>query len=484
MDDHLEWKGEAGRMALNDETATQTGAPGAPSDLALGRLAEALAATSGADAWQAHARREEEAQIYLIGEKVEARRVVVSERARVVAHNSHASRDEQAGETALGGAAITLLPEEIADSTRLADRLHEVVAMAALTDNRPYELPAPPTTGYPAIAISDPALSGDLGAVLDDLRSRMETEVARHPDVRISSAEFFATRGQHALRTSAGVRATYPATALFVDFVLIASDGSREAEFHGELSRRRVEDLALEETVEAYVRLARHTLDATPPEAYHGPVILSGRAVADLFNAPLFFERGPYPFHASAQAAYQGVSRFTVGQEVTPEPARGDKLSLWTDSARLFGNRAAPLDDEGFPANTTQLIADGIFQRPWGDAHYAAYLGVPATGVFGNIRVGLGSRTLSQLRLMGSRPVYEIVAFSLMSPDPASGNFVAEIKLGYRHDERGSAPIKGGSISGNLFAAFGDAYFASELFSDGTYDGPVAIRFGDLTIGG
>src|SRR5215831_21155191 len=105
IDDHLQWKGEAGRMALNDEAATQIGATG---DLALGRLAEALAATSGADAWQAHARREEEAQLYLIGEKVEARRVVVSERARVVVHNSHPSHDEQAGETALGGAAITL----------------------------------------------------------------------------------------------------------------------------------------------------------------------------------------------------------------------------------------------------------------------------------------------------------------------------------------------------------------------------------------
>jgi len=468
-------------MALSDETTTQTDATG---DLALGRLAEALAATSNAHAWQAHARREEEAQLYLIGEKVEARRVVTSERTRVVVHNAHAPRDEQAGETAHGSAAITLLPEEIADPTRLADRLREAVAIAALTDNRPYDLPPPPPTGYPAIEVSDPAFAGDLSAVLDDLRSRMETEVARHPDVRISSAEFFATRGQHALRTSADVRATYPATSLFVDFVLIASDGAHEAEFHGELSRRRVEDLALEETVEAYVRLARHTLDATPPEAHHGPVILSGKAVADLFNAPLVFERGPYPFQTSAQAAYQGVSRFAVGQSVTPEPARGDKLSLWSDSARPFGNRAAPLDDEGFPANTTQLVADGVFQRPWGDARYATYLGVPATGAFGNIRLGLGSRTLAQLRLMGSRPVYEIVAFSFMNPDPTSGNFVAEIKLGYRHDERGSAPIKGGSISGNLFAALTDAHFSSELFSDGTYDGPAAIRLGELTIGG
>jgi PmbA protein len=470
-------------MALSDKMNTKSDVS---DDLALERLAETLAATPCADAWQAHARREEEAQLYLIGEKVEARRVVTTERTRVVAHNTHPAHNEQGerAEPLRGSAAITLLPEESADPARLATRLREAVAMAALTDNRPYDLPAPPSAGYPAVEISDPALAGDPGALLDDLRSRMEAEVARHPDVRISSAEFFATRGQHALRASSGVRASYPATSLFVDFVLIASDGAREAEFHGELSRRRVEDLALEETVEAYVRLARHTLDAVAPEAYRGPVILSGRAVADLFNAPLVFERGPYPFQTSAQAAYQGVSRFSLGQPVTPEPARGDKLSLWSDSARPFGNRAAPLDDEGFPASATQLIADGVFTRHWADARYAAYLGVPATGAFGNIRLGLGSRTLAQLRLMGSRPLYEIVAFSFMNPDPASGAFVAEIKLGYRHDERGSVPVKGGSISGNLFAALADAHFSSELFSDGTYDGPAAIRFGELTIGG
>jgi predicted Zn-dependent protease len=474
-------------MALHDETSVGASAETHISSLLdPDQLARTLAATPGADAWQAHVRFEEEAQLYLIGEKVEARRTVTTERARVVAHNTHAAHGEgtDGAESVRGSAAITLLAEDAADPSRLANRLHEAVAMAALTDNRPYDLPAPPPTGYPPVEVSDPALDGDLGAVLEDLRGRMEAEVARHADVRISSAEFFATRSRHALRTSAGVRGAYPETALFVDFVLIARDGAREAEFHGELLRRRAEDLALEETVEAYVRLARHTLDATPPEAYHGPVILSGRAVADLFNAPLAFERSPFPLHTSAQAAYERLSRFTPGQPVTPEPARGDLLSLWSDSARPYGNRAAPLDDEGFPANTTQLIADGVFLRPWADARYAAYLGVPATGAFGNIRIGLGGRTLTQLRLMGSRPVYEIVAFSFMNPDPASGDFVAEIKLGYRHDERGSAPIKGGSISGNLFAALTDAQFSSELFSDGTYDGPAAIRFGDLTIGG
>src|SRR3954447_23291800 len=113
-------------MALSDERATP---PDTSGDLALERVAGALAATPGADAWQAHARREEEAQLYLIGERVEARRVVTTERTRVVAHNRHAAHSPEAesADSVSGSAAITLLPEDIADSTRFATRLREAV---------------------------------------------------------------------------------------------------------------------------------------------------------------------------------------------------------------------------------------------------------------------------------------------------------------------------------------------------------------------
>src|SRR5690349_19121368 len=107
------WKGEANRMALSDETATSTGSTDATSDLALERLTGALAATPGADAWQAHAQHEEEAQLYLIGEKVEAQRVVTTERTRVIVHNPHSphSSEGDSAEPAHGSAAITLLPD-------------------------------------------------------------------------------------------------------------------------------------------------------------------------------------------------------------------------------------------------------------------------------------------------------------------------------------------------------------------------------------
>jgi predicted Zn-dependent protease len=120
--------------------------------------------------------------------------------------------------------------------------------------------------------------------------------------MRISSAEFFATRGQHAVRTSAGVRASYPATSLF-DFVLIASDGAREAEFHGELSRRRVEDL-LEETVEACVWRATHSTRRRRGASRPGdPERWGGRRS---LQCAACLRAWPVSIPYSAQAAFQG----------------------------------------------------------------------------------------------------------------------------------------------------------------------------------
>jgi predicted Zn-dependent protease len=155
-----------------------------------------------------------------------------------------------------------------------------------------------------------------------------------------------------------------------------------------------------------------------------------------------------------------------------------------SDATRPFGVRTSAWDHYGSPARNALLIEDGVFQRPWADTRYAQYLGVEPTGDIGNLTVGRGATSLEQLRSTAHGPVYEVVAFSWFNPDPTTGDFSAEIRLGYRHDASGVRPIKGGSLVGNIFAAFGDARFSAEPFTDGVYYGPAAIRFADLKITG
>ena len=447
-------------------------------------LADALAATPGVDAWQAGVTQREEAQLYLIGNLEESRRVVTDERARVTIHNSHLPHADAAGASlALGMTTFSALPGELADREALAARLRDGALVASLTDNQPFALPGQPREGYPEVEVSDPELAGDMSLALERAAQQLRTALERTPGVRMGSAELFATRTRETLRTSAGVNAAQASTSVFFDLILLAGEGERAAEFHAELRRRRLRDAHIERTVAAYGAFALHSLNATPPPTWRGPVIVSGEAAAQLFN-PLFFQASPFAAHTSAQLKHQRMSRFTPGELVTPEAPRGDTLTLVSDPTRPWGTRTASFDDEGLPATRVTLIEDGVFRNYWADARYASYLNVAPTGDIGNLTVRTGATRASELRNTAAGPVYEVVAFSWFNPDVITGDFSAEIRLGYRHDASGVKPIKGGALVGNLFGAFSDARFSAEPYTDGVYYGPAAIRFDDLAIAG
>lgn len=462
--------------------------PGGADALTPEIIGEALAETPGADDWECTVLREQEAQLYLIGPRVESRRVVHNERARVVIYNDHApnspSGDAEAGATVRGATALSLLPSDLRSGIHLEARLRDAVTMASLTDNPPFALPGTPTGGFPSVRISDPALQGDMTAALDAARLRLEAAVGRHPNLRLSSAEFYAARGETSLLNSRGLSGSYSGTHVALDVVLIYHAGNIAAETHFELERRRLEDLQIEETVAAYAAFARDSVRATTPRTHHGPVILSGAALSEMFNGQLSGFFGPVAFHASARAAFQKVSRFTPGEPITGVAPHGDRLTIWSDALRPYGIRTAPFDEDGLPARRVPLVEDGILRGYWADARYAGYLGIEPTGALAGFTIERGPWSLEQLRAASGGPVYEVVAFSWMNPDTVSGDFVAEIKLGYRHDASGTTPIKGGSLSGNVFAALADARLSDRAYSDGLYFGPAAIRFEVLTIAG
>lgn len=462
--------------------AQPTAQPGTPDDprptIAIEPLARAALATEGVAAWQVEVVHEAWAQVYLIGRLTEATRQVTTERARVLLANDHPPHGAPAQTTDLmrGESTVTLTPEEARDPAALSGRLAAGVALARLTDNPPYPLPGLPEGGFPAVRTADPALLGDAMGVCLQLRERLEAAVAREGDMRLASAEFYLGQRTLEQRNSTGFAGAYTSTLADLDLVLIASDGIEEVEFHADPHRRRLADLVLEEMVPVYAAFARDALRAGLPATYAGPVILSGEALVHFFNAVIF--------HASARAAYQHLSRFQVGEPITPTAPTGDRLTLLSDALRPFGNQSAPFGSDGVLAQRVEVVRDGVFVRPWADARYGAYLGVEPTGQVANLTVERGSQSLAALRVPEGGAIYEIVAFSNLVPDPMTGNFASEIKLGYRHSPAGSFPIKGGSASGNVFTALAEATFASEAYSDGTYYGPAAIRFGRLDIAG
>jgi predicted Zn-dependent protease len=463
----------------------------------LDRIIGALERHPHAHDWTVQHRRRRSVQLYLIGREVESLREVVTEEFDLGVFNDHpfpradggsgppraghagwAGRRRGAGHTAGSGPArgvarLKLVP---ADLEALERRLEEAVLMAQLVHNPPYALPDP--APYPAVPLVDPALETAPALVRAawDFADELWSLVGAEPAVRLSAAELFLSYTELDLRTSRGVAATAAHTHALAELVLLArGEGNDEAEHFRQIEARRLAGLRLPEHVREAATFTRDTLRAATPSTRIGPVVLAGDALAPLFDAFLF--------QASAQAAYNKLARFEVGQPFATPAAGSDRLTLRSNALRPYGLGSYRFDGEGVPGQDVLLVDAGVLCARHATQRYAQYLGIPATGEPGNTEVQAGATPLAAL-LAADGPVYHVVGFSSPDVDPITGDFGSEIRLGYEVGPQGARPIKGGSVSGNVFEAFRDARFSRETTERGPYVGPLAIRFGSLRVSG
>lgn len=192
-----------------------------------------------------------------------------------------------------------------------------------------------------------------------------------------------------------------------------------------------------------------------------------------------FFE--PVVFRSGAYAAFQKMAPLAPGDAVHRDgERRGEALSLESDGLVPFGLATAPFDDEGIASRRLAIVQGGVVAARWATQQYAEYLGMEATGAFANTRVACGARPRAEL-LAGA---LEVVSFSAFDPDSLTGDFGAEVRLGYLHGPGGATPMKGGSVSGNVFGALANAWFAKEETSHESYVGPCAVRVEGLSVAG
>jgi len=312
----------------------------------------------------------------------------------------------------------------------------------------------------------------------------MIATVEKEKDVTLSSSEFFVDLEDLHMRNSRGIDIAYKRSGIFFDGVLLAGDSANEVEMHFEPRSRRYQDVHMERTIKEYAQFARDSLTAELPPKGHYPVVLSGNGLSAVFI--------PMVHHTSASSQYRKTSRFRPGQSIYQEgQPKGEPLTLISNGYVPFGLRTLPVDADGVPACRTELIRDGQFVRPWSSKRYADYLGIPPTGAIANLEIPIGSHSTQDI-LSGER-VLQVVEFSALMPNSISGNFAAEIKLGYLHENGKSRPIKGGSVSGNLITGFSNVLFSTEaqfanyalaLDNFGSYIGPRHIRFHDFQVSG
>ncbi|NLE76364.1 MAG: hypothetical protein GX605_06390 [Chloroflexi bacterium] len=418
--------------------------------------------------WAVRSRRRRSHELYLVRERTESRRQVETERAEVEIHRDLQSPE---GEPRRGASSFTLLADDSASAAQA--KLEQALFAAKLALNPPYQLPEP--TPYPAVETLDRGLVEQPQAALDQLASETLQTLAGEPGASLSSAEFFTHWQATRLTNSRGVEAQREGSHLFLEMVILAADGSEESEFFASLERRALQDLDLPAEVAAYAQRAGDSLRGSAPPTRRGPVAVSGAALIELLR---FLESA-----SSGAMKYQQLTRWEVGQSIYGgREVLGEPLTLWADRTLPRGVGAAAFDDDGVPGQRVPLVVGGVVQRFWSDYRYAQYLGLPASGSFGNLCVAPGA--VSAAQLLADGPLFHIVSFAAMDPDPITGEFVGEIRLGYDVGGGKARPFKGGALSGEVSAALANVRFSRDLLFAGDYHGPRVALFGDLALGG
>lgn len=421
------------------------------------------------DDWKVNEKIVDDVQFYYIGPVCESHR-----RVKIKKYLITIMKDcEDAGVRKRGQAAFQLYTGQEYLFEKL---LAQAVEMTRVNLAEPFSLPGP-AESYSQPDIYDPLIAENPRERVDFLFQMLKREIERHA-ISCASAEFFMSTVSNHFISSRGIDQTYAHTRAYTEYVLLADRNGRRAEFQAMMSERSISDDAFERVLSRTCRSLLDSFDFSPPRSGTFPVLFRYESLPFLFR--------PFIYHSSAESQLDGLSTFAEGGPILrPEKIKGDCLTLYSDGNLAMRTNSRPFDNDGLPIHKHNIIDSNIFQKRWGSYRHTTQLGIESTGPFTNIMVPAGDVPLETLR-RGSEesPVYEIVALSSFEPNGFTGNFSSEIKLAYEWIGDSCRPVKGGSLSGNLFRAFENVQFSRETESFQHYNGPAAIRFEDVSFSG
>ncbi|MGB8980269.1 MAG: metallopeptidase TldD-related protein [Anaerolineales bacterium] len=436
----------------------------------LDKIIEALNARTDLAGWTVRHLITRGAQVYAVPAQIESQRAVNVERYKLDVLRKAAGPD---GTETVGSGDATLLPDGDIQSA-----IDKAVLVAGLVANPVHTLPAP--AALPDVPLVDADLQKDPSAVTKDSMECIRRAAAANPDVQLTAAECFGETHTTHLVNSRGIDAEQETTQVNVEFVLKSQRGETDVEMFTEMGRRRAADLHLEDQIAERARQTLDLFEAGSPPSWQGPVVLRS-AVLATFMAGDGPRGGVLQSLGSASSKYAKVSSWEIGKPVFRNEVKGDPLTVWANRAIPFGTRSNRFDEEGLPARRVELIRDNELVTFAANQRYADYLNLPATGAFGGIEVPPG-RTAAATLL--AEPYVEIIQFSWFNPDPITGDFASEIRLGYLVENGSRKPFKGGQLIGNCMDALADVRWSAETGFFGSYLGPHTARFTDLKIAG
>lgn len=439
----------------------------------LDAVRKALAADARFSAWQVTHTRGRSTQRYDVFGVPETRRVVESETLDVRVH-------VEQGAAHIGESSF------VVDRTAaVAPQLDAAFARARLVKNKRWTLPENDNSAA-VVNACDARIVESAEQACDEIMGTIAkgSSSGTNGSIRCCAAEAFCDFRRVHLVSSRGLDRVREETGAYVEYVLLAKgSGSDETETYASTRARRLPELDLEARVAGDARAVSLALSATTPQTGVVDVVLTEQGIEEIYDA--------FVAHASGAAAWEGWSRLVAGQPVTGEGAlEGEPLSLSSDPTVPGGLQSFAFDDVGLTGRRVDVIDGGVFAARPLDQRHACWLDQPASSSWGNVVIASGQHSDAALLQPGARPLLHLSRFSQLSPHPTTGAFSGEIRLGFVVDADGTAggkpgqPIRGGSITGNVFDAFCRAHFSTERTVRGRLHAPRALRLDRVAITG
>ncbi len=368
----------------------------------------------------------------------------------------------------MGDAKFTLFTD---DEKEIKRKVKDALVICSTAKKEAWPLPG--KQRYGTVDTADPAIvkafkNGSAEKLNLSLWNRMKNAVKKERGVRMNHAELHLTHTKNRIANSKGLNGRSEATELFVEAIVTAL-GKEENEFHNVALVGRARDFKPDAFVKETAVQARDVVRAAKMTTIQDEgILLSGTALRDFWAPDLTHNAVVY--HANAQAKHRNLSYQEPGKRLT----WNEGFSLKSNPFLAFNPASGRFDNEGNASKEVSIIEQGVCQDFFASQRYAHYLKISPTGALGAIQIDPGTERAASLRTKGA---IEIVSFSSFVPNSLSGDFSAEIRLGYRYEKGKRIPVKGAMFTGNIFKMLDHMRLSKEEMELARYKGPSLIRF-------
>ena len=338
---------------------------------------------------------------------------------------------------------------------------------------------------------------------LDGYVTALRTAFEGRKEVALSFGSVRATLIETSICNSAGLRTGYGHTMVELEVGVKASggpEGPAPGEYWLNEMDRRLRPAELGVRVPDWCRYAEDVRRGRPPQTGEMPVILPPSVLAGIL---------PDVFGGK----FTGISRM---RGVAPEIGAklgSEFVSVHDDGRVPWAPASSPVDDEGVPQRRRTLLDHGVVSEFLYDTLHAgafdarstgsAFRGItagfrtwyrflqPPTVVPSTIALGAGEGGTDAELVEAARDGLLVQEIGWASPDPVTGAFGGEIRLGYRiRNGELTEPVRGGTVGGIALAGEGSPSLMTQLaaigsrvgFSEPVSTPPVLVR--SLTVGG